>query len=195
MVTTSKAVNVIGDYHLKIMEAKKTRIDFESPFEIFQKIYAQYPCSFLLESMESDSGLARFSVLGFQPVATLKAQNGVIEIENDGFKEEIETQNPFDEIKKIIHSGKGKKGFRGGLVGYVSYEAARYFEPIEMEVGESPDYEFGLFLDAIIFDRLQNKCEYVTMGENRLCKGHTPSFYQSFPSSGPSPGGYLWHWR
>ena len=31
-----------------------------------------------------------------------------------------------------------------------------------------PDYEFGLFLDAVIFDRLQNKCEYVTLGENRL---------------------------
>ncbi len=34
--------------------------------------------------------------------------------------------------------------------------------------GEKPDFEFGLFLDGIIFDRIRNKCEYVTLGENRF---------------------------
>ncbi|MDM7919555.1 MAG: chorismate-binding protein, partial [Methanosarcina sp.] len=68
----------------------------------------------------------------------------------------------------IRDRGSNEKGFRGGLVGYVSYESVRYFEPIQTQMGKMPDYEFGLFLDAVIFDRLQNRCEYVTLGENRL---------------------------
>ena len=39
---------------------------------------------------------------------------------------------------------------------------------IQLQQGEKPDFEFGLFLDGIIFDRIRNKCEYVTLGENRL---------------------------
>jgi anthranilate synthase component I len=168
MVKKCKAVNVFGDYKLKNKEVKKTKLDFNSPFDLFKKIYSKYPSSFLLESMESDSGLARYSVLGFKPTATLKAQNGILEIRKDDETVEIETLNPFNEIKSIIGTGSRAKGFRGGLVGYVSYESVRYFEPIQIQMGRMPDYEFGLFLDAIIFDRLQNKCEYVTMGENRL---------------------------
>lgn len=168
MVKKCKAVNAFGKYELKNKEVKKTQIDFDSPFDLFKKIYSKYPSSFLLESMESDSGLARYSVIGFKPTATLKAQNGILKIENEDETLEFETPNPFDEIKSIIGNGSSKKGFRGGLVGYVSYESVRYFEPVQVQIGTMPDYEFGLFLDAVIFDRLQNKCEYITLGENRL---------------------------
>ncbi|WP_321423373.1 anthranilate synthase component I [uncultured Methanobacterium sp.] len=168
MVTTCKAVNVFGEYNLKNKVAERTKLDFNAPFELFQKIYSKYPSSFLLESMESDSGLARYSVLGFNPVATLKAHNGILEIKKEDVTEEIETLNPFNEIKSLIGNGSKRKGFQGGLVGYVSYESVKYFEPVPVQEGTFPDYEFGLFLDAVIFDRLQNKCEYITLGENRI---------------------------
>jgi len=167
-VTTCKAVNVFGEYNLKNKEARRTKLDFDAPFDLFKKIYSKYPSSFLLESMESDSGLARYSVLGFDPVATLKAHNGILEIKKDNTTDEIETPNPFMEIKSLIGNGSSSKGFQGGLVGYVSYEAVKYFEPVQVQEGTFPDYEFGLFLDAVIFDRLQNKCEYITLGENRV---------------------------
>jgi anthranilate synthase component 1 len=160
-------VNVFGDFKIRINEPKSTELNFDSPFELFKKIYNNYPHAFLLESMESDNGMARFSVLGFKPVATLKAQDNILEIEKDCEKQEINVENPFDEIKKIISSNNGKKGFRGGLVGYVSYESVRHFEPIEIKEGVYPDFEFGLFLDGIIFDRIRNKCEYVTLNEDR----------------------------
>jgi len=161
-------VNVFGEYNIKLNEPKSMDLNFDSPFELFKNLYSNYSSTFLLESMESDSGLARFSVLGFKPAAILRAKDNLLEIEKDGEKEEIEVKNPFDEIKKLTSSASGKKGFRGGLVGYVSYEAARHFLPIPLQPGEKPDFEFGLFLDGIIFDRIRNKCEYVTLGENRL---------------------------
>jgi anthranilate synthase component I len=161
-------VNVFGEYNIKLNDPKSTYLKINSPFELFKNLYSNYSSTFLLESMESDSGLARFSVLGFKPAAILRAKNNLLEIERDGEKEEIEVRNPFDEIRKLTSHTSGKKGFRGGLVGYVSYEAARYFHPIQLKLGDEPDFEFGLFLDGIIFDKIRNKCEYVTLGENRL---------------------------
>jgi anthranilate synthase component I len=161
-------VNVFGEYNIKLNEPKITDLNFDSPFELFKNLYSNYSSTFLLESMESDGGLARFSVLGFKPTAILRAKGNMLEIEQEGQIEEIDVKNPFDEIRKLTSSASGKKGFRGGLVGYVSYEAARHFQPIQLQPGEKPDFEFGLFLDGIIFDRIRNKCEYVTLGENRL---------------------------
>jgi anthranilate synthase component 1 len=161
-------MNVFGEYNIKINEPKIMDLNFDSPFELFKNLYSNYSNTFLLESMESDSGLARFSVLGFEPSAILRAKGNVLEIEKDGQIEKLEIGNPFDEIRKLTSNATGKKGFRGGLVGYVSYEAARHFQPIQLHQDEKPDFEFGLFLDGIIFDRIRNKCEYVTWGENRL---------------------------
>ena len=161
-------MNVFGEYNIKLNDPKSTDLKFNSPFELFKNLYSNYSSTFLLESMESDSGLARFSVLGFEPAAIIRAKDNLLEIEMDGQINEIEIENPFDEIRKLTSHANGKKGFRGGLVGYVSYEAARHFQPLQLKPGKEPDFEFGLFLDGIIFDKIRNKCEYVTLGENRL---------------------------
>jgi anthranilate synthase component 1 len=159
-------VNVFGD--IKLKEPKTIELNFDSPFELFKNIYNSYESAFLLESMESDSGLSRFSVLGFKPAAILKARGNILEIEKDGVKEEIETKNPFNEIKKLKINNINQKGFNAGLVGYISYEAAGHFENLKFQESSYPDFQFGLFLDSIVFDRIKNKCEYVTYGENRV---------------------------
>lgn len=159
------AVNIFGE--LKIKQPKTINLNFNSPFELFKNIYQHHSHAFLLESMESDSGMARFSVLGFEPAAKLKAYGNVLEIEKNGKKEEFDVENPFDEIKKITTSSNQRKGFQGGLVGYVSYEAVKHFEPVEVQESPYPDFEFGLYLDGIIFDKIQNKCEYVTLHEDK----------------------------
>lgn len=158
-------MNVFGE--LEIKEIKSTNLNFTSPFELFKNIYHNHPDAFLLESMESDSGLARYSVLGFEPTAKIKAYGNMLEIEKNGEKTEYDVENPFDEIKKLTTSSYQKKGFRGGLVGYVSYEAVKHFEPVQIQESPYPDFEFGLYLDSIIFDRIRNKCHYVTLGEDK----------------------------
>ena len=83
-------MNVFGD--IKLKKPQTIELDFDSPFELFKNIYRNYDSAFLLESMESDSGLARFSVLGFKPAAIIKARGNILEIEKDGIKEEIESK-------------------------------------------------------------------------------------------------------
>jgi len=158
-------VNVFGYIKLKPLET--IEMDFKFPFELFKNIYKNSNSAFLLESMESDNGLSRLSVIGFNPVAIIKAHGNILKIDGNGIHEEIQTENPFHEIKKIISSNFTIKGFTGGLVGYVSYEASRYFEDIETYDSNYPEFQFGLFLDSIIFDRSNGKCHYVTLGENR----------------------------
>lgn len=159
-------MNAFGD--IKLNEPQTIELNFDSPFELFKNIYRNYESAFLLESMESDSGLARFSVLGFKPAAILKAYGNFLEIEKNGEKEVVETKNPFSLIKKLKVNNINQKGFNAGLVGYISYEAAGHFENFKFQESPYPDFQFGLFLDSIVFDRIKNKCEYVTYGENRV---------------------------
>lgn len=159
-------MNVFGD--IKLNGLKTIPLDFKDPFELFKKIYSKYSSTFLLESMESDSGLSRYSFLGFKPELTLTAKEGFLEIKKEDAVEEFDTKNPFNEIRSLIHRGNNRKGFCGGLVGYVSYQAARFFEPVNLSPGKFPDFEFGLFLDGIIFDKLSSRCQYVTLGQNRV---------------------------
>lgn len=159
-------MNIFGD--IKLNALKRITLDFKDPFELFKKLYSKYSNAFLLESMESDSGLSRYSFLGFDPFLTLTARDDFLEVAKEDVNHEIDTNNPFNEIKTLISSGNNKKGFCGGLVGYVSYQAARFFEPVNLSPGEFPDFEFGLFLDGIIFDKLSSRCQYVTLAENRL---------------------------
>jgi len=159
-------VNIFGDINLKPLST--VALDYDNPFELFKKLYFNYSGAFLLESMESDTGLSRYSFLGFDPILNLKATDNVLEIEKDGTKEEIQTENPFCEIKSILNNTNGEKGFCGGLVGYVSYQAAKYFTKLDLNRGKYPEFEFGLFLDGIIFDKLSQRCRYVTRGESRL---------------------------
>jgi anthranilate synthase component I len=159
-------VNVFGN--IKLKKAKKTKLNFDNPFKLFKNLYFNYPSSFLLESLENTCGLARFSVLGFEPIAILRGHGNILNIEKDGDIQEFDIQNPFQEIKSLTQINFGESGFRGGLVGYVSYEALKHFENIDLKTGKFPDFEFGLFLDGIVFDRLKNRCEYVTLGENKI---------------------------
>lgn len=159
-------MNFFGD--IKFKEPQTIKLNLDSPFELFKNIYRNYESSFLLESMESDSGLARFSLLGFRPAVILKARGNILEIEKNGVKEEIVTENPFSILKKFKNNNSMEKGFNAGLVGYISYEAAGYFENIDFRGSRYPHFHFGLFMDSVIFDKLKNKCEYVTFGENRV---------------------------
>ncbi|MGN0093398.1 MAG: anthranilate synthase component I [Methanobrevibacter sp.] len=140
----------------------------ESPFVLFKNLYYNYNDAFLLESMETDSGLARFSIVGFNPIAKIKAHDNLVTVTTDYEVVEYECENPFLDLKQLTNYDFPAKGFYGGLLGYVSYESIKYIEDVPTNKSSYPDFEFGLFLDCVIYDRINNKCEYVTYNKNRL---------------------------
>ncbi len=61
--------------------------------------------------------------------------------------------------------------YTGGLVGYFSYEVAHDLETVAKsapsKAKEFPDFEFGLFLDGVVYDHLEHRAFYFHHGNDR----------------------------
>ena len=160
-------MNVFGDLKKLIKKPTTKKIEIDNPVKLFKNLYYNYKDPFLLESMESDSGLARYSIIGFNPVAKIKAHDHNVTITTDTYTFEYTSDNPLLDIKTLIKNDFKEEGFRGGLLGYVSYESIKYFENVPTHKSIYPDFEFGLFLDCVVYDNIHKTCEYTTLNEDR----------------------------
>ena len=103
--------------------------------------------SFLFESAESNDHVGRYSFLGSDPRIYFEARGRHIVIEEDGRRREFEsTVDPLTELQQLMAGFRavdlpGLPPFSGGAVGYIGYDAVRYFEPT---VGEPPPDQLGL---------------------------------------------------
>ncbi len=141
--------NLVPVYH-EIMA------DLETPVSAYLKI-ARGNHSFLLESVEGGEHIARYSFIGTEPSLVLKA----------GDKGPIDPllliEKEFSKFRLTPTAGLPR--FHGGMVGYLSYEVAGYFEKLP-----SPDHdplglpEFMLMLadTLLVFDHLTHKIKVVS---------------------------------
>jgi len=150
----------------------------QSPLEIFSKLHDRYETAYLLESIEGPKKLAQYSFIGFAPRLTIKIKNGDVEIRNEqtGEVDREKTSNPLPVIENLV---KGKavsnSEFRlvGGAVGYVSYDAVRYWEKLPQKASDDlnfPDAQLGFFDDGIVFDHRQRRAFYYYSSSNRLAE-------------------------
>jgi anthranilate synthase component I len=120
--------------------------DYETPIAVFEKIDNGIR-SFLLESAESNDHVGRYSFLGSDPRIYFEARGRQIVIEENGQRKEFETEaDPLTELQRLMAGFRavdlpGLPPFRGGAVGYIGYDAVRFFEPT---VGEPPPDQLGL---------------------------------------------------
>lgn len=148
-------------------------IDLElqiSPIDLYSVLAEHCENAFLLESSEGAEKLARFSFLGFSPPKQITLKNGVLNVNEDQF----DAKNPLASLKKEISNVNIKtEGFLGGAVGYFSFDYIRYVEQtlananLRDEVN-FPDFEFGVYTDAIVFDHRSNRIRYMHYNKNRL---------------------------
>src|SRR6266481_1154412 len=120
--------------------------DYETPIAVFEKIDNGVR-SFLLESAEGNDRVGRYSFLGSDPRIYFEARGRHILIEEGGQKREFETQlHPLAELQRVMKMFRavtlsGLPPFSGGAVGYIGYDAVRFFEP---SVGQAPPDQLGL---------------------------------------------------
>ncbi|MDW8048446.1 MAG: anthranilate synthase component I [Nitrososphaerota archaeon] len=152
-----------------------------SPFDVFVKFYRRYKNVFILESVEGPNKLARYSFIGFDPNFTFKAKNGTLTIHNERTRETetIRIEDPLSAVRQFACNWKikgSRSRFAGGCVGYISYDAVRYWErlpKISVDDLGYPDIEMGVFEDGIIFDHKNREAYYFFISENRydeICK-------------------------
>src|SRR4030042_2984465 len=125
--------------------------DLDTPVSAYLKI-ARGNYSFLLESVEGGERLARYSFIGTEPLLVLRTGNE-------------QTVDPLILVEKELAQFRpvsiaGLPRFHGGMVGYLSYGVARYFERLP-----SPDRDplglprsFLLVADTLlVFDHVTHK--------------------------------------
>jgi anthranilate synthase component I len=109
--------------------------DLETPVSAFLKIGAR-PHSFLLESVAGGEQIGRYSFIGGDPFMVVKTRGREIEIRREEGTERRtlrEGEDPLHVVKELMDGFRfvadpDLPPFCGGAVGYVGYDAVRFFE-------------------------------------------------------------------
>jgi anthranilate synthase component I len=136
--------------------------DLETPVSLYLKLRGNGP-SFLLESVEGGERIARYSFIGVEPRAVYVLRAGRVDVIEGGSTRCVALPADTDptrflqaELERFpLQQTPGLPRFAGGLVGYLGYEAVRFFEPVlaaDLAVGGEPDGIFLLADTVIAFD-------------------------------------------
>ncbi len=161
----SKKGNIIPVY-------KEINADLETPVSAFLKIRKD-DYAFLLESVEGQEKIARYSFLGTRPSLVFRSKGRDIEVQYPGRKitrRFVTPRDPLAEIKKIMRNFnvvkiKGLPRFYGGLVGYMGYDMVRFFEDIPDKNPDDlklPDSVFIFTGTVLVFDHVNHTIKIVT---------------------------------
>jgi anthranilate synthase component 1 len=153
---TLKEARRLKQYGNLVPVCRDIQADLETPVSAYLKI-ARGDYSFLLESVEGGERLARYSFIGTEPLLVLRTGN----------------ENPVDPLnmveKKLAQfrpvAITNLPRFHGGMVGYLSYEVARYFERLPCPVQDPqglPESVFMLAGTLLVFDHVTHKIKVVS---------------------------------
>ncbi len=156
----------LASSHNLIPVYREVVADMETPVSAFLKLKTD-GYAFLLESAEGGERFGRYSFLGAEPSRVIKAKNGEVTIENGNGRvvETTREDDPLKVVKKIMSAYSpaaidGLPLFFGGAVGYISYDAVRYFENIPDDTHDDlalPDMVFMLADTLFVFDHLKHR--------------------------------------
>ena len=141
-----------------------------SPAADFARLLAAHEDGFLLESAEGPERLARYSILGVDPVGKVRLQDGRLHA-SGSLPPPQEDEAPLAYLQRLLRlHPTTDQGYRylGGLVGHVSYEFTQRLENLPARAsGAFPEFEFGLYLDGLVFDHLTRRVVYFSHGADR----------------------------
>ena len=151
--------------HLKKLDTKK------NPFDLFKKIYRKYARAFMLESLTGPRELSEFSIVGFDPEIIVECDfQKFWATDREGLLVyESEVNDPLKQLKSIMPIVTNDKyRFIGGAVGYVSYDAIRFWEflpAIKKSATQFPLFNFGIYSDGLLYSQKKRETSYFYIGK------------------------------
>ncbi|MBM3935235.1 MAG: anthranilate synthase component I [SAR202 cluster bacterium] len=138
---------------------REINADLETPVSAYLKV-ARPPYSFLLESVEGGERTARYSFIGTDPQHVVRTGPGT----------ELGEIDPLVPVQQLLAKYRmvqapDQPRFNGGMVGYLSYDAVRYFESLPSPSADSlkvPESVFMLTTTFLIFDHVKYKIRVVS---------------------------------
>ncbi len=154
--------------------------DTETPVSAFLKISKNEPYAFLLESVEGEEKIARYSFVGVRPRYVWKSRGRRFEKITGKKVVGGRMNDPLQEIEKLLRGyhftpSPDLPRFQGGLVGYLSYDVVRFCERIPDKNPDSwglPEVYLMLADQMIVFDHAQHKIRVVA---NAFIEGVSPA--------------------
>jgi anthranilate synthase component 1 len=161
---------------------KKILADTITPVSVYLKIRDKFANSLLLESSDYHANDNSFSYVCCSPIASIKIANETIyKTFPDGTSNEMaidENSNIPKIIEEFASQFKSEnndfKFINNGLFGYISYDAVRYFENIEINKKDSdlqiPDIQYAVYQNIIAINHFKNEafifCHSITESNN-----------------------------
>ncbi|HMG32993.1 MAG TPA: anthranilate synthase component I [Blastocatellia bacterium] len=163
---------------------KRVMADLLTPVAAYLKIERLSKFSFLLESIEGGEKVARYSFLGFDPHTIVRSRSGKTSIERG-----TSTEETGEEMLAVLRRLSGRHipvrvpelpPFTCGAVGYLSYDAVRWFEkipdnnPDDLEVEDSVMMFFSRIL---VFDHVRHQIHLIS---NVFTEGRTQGLEDAY---------------
>ncbi len=144
--------------------------DLETPVSAYMKIAAGQDYAFLLESVEKADQVGRYSYLGANPSIVFQSRGRHVTISGPNGSDAMECDQPLDELRALMRQyhpagADDLPGFYGGAVGYISYDAVRFFETLpdaNPDPLQLPDLYFMITDTLLIFDHVNNRMKIVS---------------------------------
>jgi anthranilate synthase component 1 len=154
----------------KILIGKKPEYihlgDHIDPFLLFEKIEQVFVTCFLFESLGENGSMARFSIIGFDPEYIVCGEKTELIINRTRYV----VENPYMMLHDLIPQDSLTRNYAGGLVGYIGYDAAHFFEP-SLQIKHNTHFKpfvFGVYTDGIIYDKVTGESYYFYFNVNRI---------------------------
>ncbi len=119
----------LNNFQLQKLNTKKNQ------FEIYSDIFNFFDSTFIFESLSGPKELAETSIIGFSPIFTVQcnSKNFIIFDKNKKIVKILKVNEPLSQLRSIlpkIYPSDINYRYVGGAVGYISYEAIRFWEKL-----------------------------------------------------------------
>ncbi len=141
--------------------------DLETPVSTFYKLCDKKPYSFLLESVEGNEKIGRYSLIGTEPILVFTNKDNKTTLKDKSNNEITELdKNPFTALKDVLKkiSLTDNNDFIG-FIGYFGYENIRWIEPKTNFTAfkKAPDACLILPGKLVIFDHILHKVNLISL--------------------------------
>ncbi|PWU82514.1 MAG: anthranilate synthase component I [Candidatus Nitrosopolaris wilkensis] len=148
---------------------------FDDQFGIFKRLYHQYDKVFIFESLVGPKELSEFSLIGFDPELKITCDTNKFSIsDRSGVTKVTKVVDPLVQLREVVPKVSDNRfRYLGGAVGYVSYDAVRFWDRLPLQNTRKhhfPLLEFGIFTDGILYNHIEKQAYYFSIGPNSRIK-------------------------
>jgi anthranilate synthase component I len=159
----------LASQHTIVPVWREVLADLQTPVAAWQRLRPE-PNGFLLESVEGGERWARYSFLGGDAFAVVKAKAGMIHVEGAPPVAPEEDEAPLAYVRRLLSACTapdlpGLPPLHGGAVGFMGYDCVRELEHLPNQPPDDlglPDLALLLTRTFVVFDHFAQKAFVIT---------------------------------